>query len=331
MIAGDGTPLRANRNMIDFDNVDARDTTRENRIPIVVQAALMRNTLSLAIALVVMTAPPLFAACKTVPGASQLWFLSSTRWVWVGETHGTTEIPATFGDMVCDALADGRHVTVAIERPTTEQSAINSLIGSEDQKAAEHELLNQPDWREIYDGRTSQAMLELLLQLRTLKAQYPALRVAAIVDPDAFASSPAADDEAMGHSVLALEGKQPEDLVLVLTGNVHGVKNPILKHQTAAMYLPAAQLFSLQVTGAGGQAWTMNDKGCGASLAGITDKDKSRPFGIYPDPGLARFGVVDGILALGKPTTASPPANTAALATASCRQDFLSQPGKQSQ
>jgi hypothetical protein len=291
----------------------------------------MRIPLSLAIALFFMTAQPVFATCKPVPGASELWSRSSIRWVWVGETHGTAEIPATFGDMVCDALAHGRYVTVALERPNTEQAAIDALVGSGDRKVAEQELLNQPDWRESYDGRTSQAMLDLLFQLRKLKAQYAVLRVVAIVDPDAFASSPAADDEAMGHAVLALEDKQSADLVLVLTGNIHGLKNPILKYKTAAMSLPAEQSISLQVTSAGGQAWTMNDKGCGASSGGVPDKDKTRPFGIYLDPALARFGMVDGILALGKPTLASPPANTGALATASCRKDFLSQPGKQGQ
>jgi hypothetical protein len=291
----------------------------------------MRISLSLAISRFVMTALPVFAACKPVPGASELWSRSSIRWVWLGETHGTAEIPATFGDMVCDALAHGRYVTVALERPNTEQAAIDAIVGSGDQKAAEQELLNHPDWRESYDGRTSQAMLELLFQLRKLKAQYPVLRVAAIVDPDAFALSPAADDEAMGHAVLALEGKQSADLVLVLTGNIHGLKDPLLKYKTAAMSLPAEQSISLQVTSAGGQAWTMNDKGCGASSGGVPDKDKTRPYGIYLDPGLARFGMVDGILALGKPTLASPPANTGALATASCRKDFLSQPSKQGQ
>lgn len=288
----------------------------------------MRNALTIAIVLFVTTASPVFATCKLVPGASELWSLPSIRWVWLGETHGTVETPAVFGDLVCDALAHGRHVTVALERPNTEQTAIDAVVGSGDQKAAEHELLDQPDWRGSYDGRTSQAMLELLFQLRKLKAQYAALRVAAIVDPDAFASSPAADDEAMGHAVLALERTQPEDLVLVLTGNVHSLKDPKLGHKTAAMYLPIDQLFSIQVTSAGGQAWMMNDKGCGAFSGGVPDKDKNRPFGIYPDPSLAQFGIVDGILALGKPTSASPPANTTELAAASCRKDFLSQPGK---
>jgi hypothetical protein len=288
----------------------------------------MRYALALAVGLFVTTASPVFATCTPVPGASNLWSRSSIRWVWLGESHGTVETPAVFGDLVCDALAHGRHVTVALERPNTEQAAINAVVGSGNQATAVRALLDQPDWRSIYDGRTSQAMLELLLQLRKLKTQYAVLRVVAIVDPDAFASSPTANDEAMGNAVRALESTQPQDLVLVLTGNVHSLKDPKLGHKAAAMYLPTDQLFSIQVTSAGGQAWMMNDKGCGAFSGGVPDKDKSRPFGIYPDASLARFGVVDGILALGKPTSASPPANTTALAAAPCRKDFLSQTGK---
>lgn len=272
--------------------------------------------------------PACATTCKPIPGASELWSRPSIHWVWLGESHGTVETPAVFGDLVCDALAHGRPVTVALERPKTEQAAIDAVIGSEDQKAAEHALLDLPDWRGSYDGRTSQAMLELLVQLRKLKAQYPALQVAVIVDPDAFASSPTAEDEAMGHSVLALRPTRPDGLVLVLTGNAHSLKDPKLGHKSAAMYLPADQLFSIQVTSAGGHAWMMNDKGCGSFPGGVPDKDKNRAFGIYTDPSLARFGVVDGILALGEPTSASPPANTTALATAPCRKDFLSQPSK---
>lgn len=146
-------------------------------------------------------------------------------------------------------------------------------------KPPKNALLNQPDWREIYDGRTSQAMLDLLFRLRELRAQYPALRVATIVDLSSSEANAASGgtDEAMGHSVLALKGEQPENLVLVLTGNIHGMKNPILGYKTAAMYLPADQLISLQVTDTGGEAWTMKNQACGASHGGIMDKDKAVP------------------------------------------------------
>ena len=264
-------------------------------------------------------------ACRPVPGESQLWSRSSIRWLWVGETHGTSETPAAFGDLVCDALLHGRHVTVALERPTTEQAAIDAILGSGDRSAAAQSLLKQPGWHNIYDGRTSQAMLQLLFELRDLKIKYPSLRVAAVVDPSSFAASPAADDQAMGHSIVALEGKQAGDLVMVLTGNVHGMKNPIFGYKTAAMYLPADGLVSLQVTDAGGVAWTMSDRGCGPTSGGVPDKDKSRPFGVYLDPNLARVGTVNGILALGKPTTTSWPANTSTLANAPCWKSFHSQ------
>jgi len=283
----------------------------------------LKKSLLLVVSVLIMSASCAFAACEPVPGEAQLWSLSSIHWVWVGEVHGTTETPAVFGDMVCDALAHSRHVIVALERPATEQAAMDAVVGSGDRKAAEQMLLSQPDWRIAFDGRTSQSMLDLLFHLRELKLQFPTLRVVTIVDPSAFATSPAADNEAMGRSALALEGKDPKDLVLVLTGNIHGLKNPILGYKTAAMYLPADHLISLQVTDTGGQAWILNDRGCGASSGGITDKDKSRSFGIYLDSGLARVGAVDGILALGKPITASSPANAALLATAPCRQTFL--------
>ena len=137
----------------------------------------VKKPLLLIAVLFIMPAPLAFGACQPIPGVAQLWSSATTHWVWVGETHGTAETPAAFGDMVCDALAHGRHVTAALERPTIEQPAVDAIVGSGDRKAAENALLNQPDWREIYDGRTSQAMLDLLFRLRELKAQYPALRV----------------------------------------------------------------------------------------------------------------------------------------------------------
>ncbi|MGA7156345.1 MAG: hypothetical protein WBY53_05840 [Acidobacteriaceae bacterium] len=289
----------------------------------------MKKLLSLGFMLLIATAPRALAGCVDVPGAAQLWSNTSVRWVWVGEVHGTTETPAAFGDLVCDALAHGRQVTVALERPDTEQAAIDALVGSGDLGAARQRLLSQIDWRGIFDGRTSQAMLHLLLRLRELKAEYPALRVVAIVNTSDALTSVPSHDEAMGHAVLSLQGGKPEDIVLVLTGNVHGLKNPIFGYKTAAMYLPAGELVSLQVTDGGGEAWTMGSHGCGVGSETMPDSDKKRAFGVTLDPKLALAGTVDGILALGRPVTASLPANPDSLATAPCRKQFLALRAKQ--
>lgn len=119
------------------------------------------------------------ASCTPVPGAADFWSKPSLRWVWVGEMHGTTETPTAFGDLVCDALAHGKHVTVALERFTTEQAALDAIVDEGDVQDAEATLLAGAGWK-TFDSRSSRAMLALLVRLRELKKQYSYLRVAAI-------------------------------------------------------------------------------------------------------------------------------------------------------
>ncbi len=264
------------------------------------------------------------AACTPVPGSADLWSKPSLHWVWVGETHGTVETPAAFGDLVCDALAHGKHVTVALERFTKEQAALDTVMGTKDIPAAETTLLAEVGWRQFVDGRSSQAMLALLIKLRELKTQYPKLRVVAIDGPS-YTDMPGSRDEAIGRPVLALAGTQPDDLVLALTGNVHAMKHPFSSYKTSAMFLPADQVFSLLVTDRGGEAWMMTDVGCGAQANSKPDRDKTRKFGVYADPAYAKSGF-DGVFALGSQVTASAPANAAVVDAAPCRKDFLAQP-----
>jgi hypothetical protein len=66
-------------------------------------------------------------SCLPVPGADQIWSKASVHWVFIGELHGSNETPAAFRDLVCDAIAQGKHVTVALERPTSEQAALDNI------------------------------------------------------------------------------------------------------------------------------------------------------------------------------------------------------------
>jgi len=268
--------------------------------------------------------PIAHAACAPVPGAAYLWSKTSLRWVWVGETHGTVETPRAFGDLVCDALIHGKHVTVALERFTSEQPTLDAVVGSGSIQDPEATLLSGVGWSQMFDGRSSQAMLALLIRLRELKKQYPELRVAAIDGPS-YTEEPGSRDEAIGQSVLALAGPQTDDLVLVLTGNVHAMKHPFSSYKTSASFLPPDKVFSLLVTDRGGEAWMINNIGCGAQAHSNPDRDKTRTFGIYTDPAYNKSGF-DGVFALGVQVTASPPANTAALNAAPCRKDFLALP-----
>jgi hypothetical protein len=264
------------------------------------------------------------AICSPVPGAEQLWSKVTVRWIFVGELHGSNETPAAFRDLVCDALARGRTVTVALERPTSEQAALDGMLSGKDLTAAKETLLLKPDWKNGMDGRASQAMLRLLLDLRELRRAYPDLAVAAF-DAPYTGTSPGARDEAMGHALLALGNTSPQSRILILTGNMHAMQAPIHGYDLAAMFLPPQERLSLEVTDRGGESWADYDTGCGASKGGVPDKDATRPRGIFLDPSLAPYGKVDGILSLGVALTASAPAAGEPSPQPACRVKFFQQ------
>ena len=148
------------------------------------------------------------------------------HWVFIGELHGSNETPAAFRDLVCNAIAQGKHVTVALERPTSEQAALDNIVTAKDLSAAKESLLQLHGWKEVLDGRGSEAMLRLLVSLRELRSLHPDLKVVAFDAP--YSGSPAggARDEALGHALLSLNPTKPNDLVLILTGNIHAMQAP---------------------------------------------------------------------------------------------------------
>jgi hypothetical protein len=264
------------------------------------------------------------AACSQVPGAEQIWSKPDVRWVLVGELHGSNETPAAFFDLVCDALVKGRHVTVVLERPTSEQAALEGILKAADVTTATHALLSEPDWVNGMDGRASEAILRLLIALRGLRREYPDLAVAAF-DAPYSGNAPGARDEAMGRALLALGNAAPRKLILILTGNVHAMQAPVFGYDFAAMFLPPKERLSLEVTDRGGESWTDSEGACGAWKGGVRDKDATRLRGIFLDPSLARYGKVDGILSLGAPLTASAPAAGDPSPLPACRTKFLQQ------
>ncbi len=287
----------------------------------------MRIALQLFLALgLAMNAAGAIASCSPIPGADQIWSKASVHWVFIGELHGSNETPGAFRDLVCDAIAQGKHVTVALERPTSEQAALDNILTAKDLSAAKEALLQLPRWKEGMDGLASEAMLRLLVSLRELRRLQPDLKVVAFDAPYAGPPSAAARDEAMGYALLSLSTAKPNDLVLILTGNLHAMQAPKRGYDLAAMYLPPKEILSLEVTDRGGESWTdSTTDGCGPSKGGVRDKDAKRPYGIFLDPSLAPFGKVDGILSLGVPLTPSAPAAGEPSPIPACRTKFLSE------
>jgi hypothetical protein len=265
------------------------------------------------------------SACSPIPGADQIWSRPSLHWVFIGELHGSNETPAAFHDLVCDAIAQGKHVTIALERPASEQAALDNILTAKDLSAAKESVLQLPRWKEGMDGLSSEAMLRLLVSLRELHRLHPDLKVVAF-DAPYTGTAPGARDEALGHALLSLGTEKPHDIVLILTGHLHAMQAPQFGYNLAAMYLPPKEILSLEVTDRGGESWKESKAGsCGPSKGSVPDKDPKRPYGIFLDPSLAPFGKVDGVLSLGVPLTASAPAAGEPSPVPACRTKFLSE------
>src|SRR5579863_6228886 len=265
----------------------------------------------------------LTAAYAPIPGSDQIWSNKQVHWVFIGETHGSNETPAAFIELVCDAVAHRKTVTVALERPTSEQQALAGVLSAKDLSFAEKNLLDQPGWKNGMDGRASKAMLKLLLSLRLMRNAHPDLNVLAFETPYKSGDSPGMRDEAMGKALLKFGKAHPHRLILILTGNLHAMQAPMFGYDLAAMFIPPAERLSLEVTDLGGESWVASNGSCGPSRGGVEEKVRKDPRGIYLEPQLAPYGRVDGILALGLPLTASEPADGDPDPLPECRRKFL--------
>src|SRR5258708_10666387 len=92
-------------------------------------------------------------SCSPVPGADQIWSKASVHWVFIGEWHGSNETPAAFRDLVCDAIAQGKHITVALERPASEQAALDNILTASDLAKTRESLLHLPGWKTLLTSR----------------------------------------------------------------------------------------------------------------------------------------------------------------------------------
>ncbi len=245
------------------------------------------------------------AKCSLIPGAEALW-RDDVRYVFVGETHGTTEAPATFAELVCAALEQGP-VTVSVEYGEDMQPTLDAFMAA-DSEAKAREVLSAYAYGPFvhHDGRGSGAMLDLLLRIRAMaKAGEDVTLVASVPDSprvEGFSQSYREMDRAVLWSRQAMA--RPQARVLALVGRVHAEKT---RRVGSPLGLPAAahirpeETLSLTLAHQGGEAWMCLDD-CGAAPVPETDDLTAR--GVVLTPQLN--GRFDGVLALGPVTASSP-------------------------
>jgi hypothetical protein len=137
----------------------------------------------------------------------------------LGELHGTQEVPRFVAQGTCQTAASGTPVTVGLELPVENQERIATFLRSDGTDDDWLKLMEAPFWRSPFpDGRSSEAVANLLEQLRRLRAQ--GLDVDAFVfDHPKLAGQER--ENAMAATVLSHVRKGPERFFLVVSGNIH--------------------------------------------------------------------------------------------------------------
>jgi hypothetical protein len=255
------------------------------------------------------------AACAPIPGSEKLLERPSTRWIVLGEMHGTNETPAVFVDLICLA-SRSRPVAVAVEQSTSEQPAIDAFIGSDGGAEATSRFLKSSIWgQQMKDGRSSEAYFRLFQRLRELRS---AGRITGVIAfqpsyaPGPAGFNPADYENAMASTLIAKA--QAKSMTLVLVGNVHAMRTAIAWAKPAylpmAAYLPISETVALDVRFNGGSFWACNSShDCGPKSAPSSSAGNARGITLEDEPG----GPYSGALNLAIPVTSSPPQQAGSL------------------
>jgi hypothetical protein len=196
--------------------------------------------------------------CQTAPGLEPL--LVPGNVLLLGEMHGTEQSPRFTAAVTCQALRKELTVTVGLEIPRGEEPAAVAYLASEGTIKDREALLATEIWTRSYqDGRSSQAMLGLIEELRRLSRTGLPVRIRWIdidqPDPER--------DRRMAERLAEAVAERPGDLFVVLTGNYHNrqVKGAPWNKEFYPMGLhltqiaPKARVVSLDSSYTGGEVW----------------------------------------------------------------------------
>jgi hypothetical protein len=273
----------------------------------------VRSILACAL-LLVASAASAGEECGNIGGFAQ--HLSHARGVFVGDLHGTVESPAFVDALVCNLARSGRRVLLALEYPESEQHFLEEFLRT-CTDGREPPLLSSPFWtRPTQDGRSSQAVLDLLYSIRRQLRAGAHIRVVAFDSPPPGDSGGAAAfdarDESMALRLRELISKAAAgEIPVIFTGNVHARKLQGLQALNAPPGMENAEplgyrlrdlgFLYLKLGYRGGSAWT-----CAASC-GVLELGE-------PGAAVSSYAIVrsadpayDLACMLG-PLTASPPA-----------------------
>jgi hypothetical protein len=174
--------------------------------------------------------------------------------VFLGEVHGTKEVPSLLASVACEA-SKKTPLLVGLEL-SDDAHLIEAFLASDGSDNAKRALLKADAWI-LTDGRTSMAMFETLDRFRAMKRQGQRL--------DVFFYDSLSKNrlQEMGSRVIEVSRAHPESALLILGGNQHPRKKLFYNKKWAGNYIVEAgiPLISLNMTGPAGTSWMMRANG----------------------------------------------------------------------
>ncbi|MCP3164903.1 hypothetical protein [Myxococcus qinghaiensis] len=137
----------------------------------------------------------------------------------LGELHGTREVPRFVAQTACQSTVAGIPVTVGLELPLENQGRVDAFLESQGGEEDWQKLMESPFWRSPYpDGRGSEAMANMLEQLRQLRSRGLDVDVVVFDHPKANGQQ---REDAMAATLIHQVESTPQRFYVVLSGNIH--------------------------------------------------------------------------------------------------------------
>jgi hypothetical protein len=271
-------------------------------------------------------------------GIPQAWSTVAarkTRYILLGEVHGTRESPAFLAATACGLARRGERLLVAVEHDAMGNGALQAAWRlPHDQFAA---ALVRTGWAGRRDGVASEAMFAMLVRLHALSSKGARIDVVAFngtrdaEQRERFKGLPGQGphEAAQAENIRTAAEAKRYDHVLVLVGGLHARKEPVERggftFEPMAMRLgPPASITSLNMAFGKGTMWNCLLKpivvlkpgqpiggdamDCGSHPTSASAKLDRAPFvGLGRLEGSDAEGNYDGYYWVG-PVTGSPPA-----------------------
>lgn len=203
--------------------------------------------------------------CPHVGGLDYL--LNQRTVLLLGEMHGTVESPRFVADLLCNVVASGHSVAVALQLPELDSEAVFKYLDSEGSKDDRKALLTEArELTQYHDGRFSEAVVGLIESIRVLRAQGGDVGLRLFVPPDVNSITRrnlSTVERSMAAKVWEANEEFEADLLIVLAGLTHSrvIRGSELDPDYEPMgyilsqWNPQWRLLSLALSHSGGTAW----------------------------------------------------------------------------